>query len=287
MSEFDLDDSFANSIKRFFVFESKMLVIGPIVFLAIAGGIFGIFYFSKTDREKDEIMTSKCLEKTSLNEKYKNIDEATANYDFALARKYLSCYPDRGYIEGESNSLYFGSGKASTNGDGNLYQSNLEKITRSEVAFLILNGETSRAQAVASESNMKEIYKESLPDVINLLIEKKDYHKIFPILAGWKLTDTFNPDGPPNSEYYNGNFKYNEDVQFYNSIIDNVLKNAIINDDPETARKCLLIYSPNAVLDPATKKRTESDQKSILRNKARSAAIITMKESGMKVKITP
>jgi hypothetical protein len=237
------------------------------------------FFVSCTsEREKDEAETKECLEEKTKDEKHKSIEESLANYDFLTARKYLSCYPNTCYnFNGDRLSNSIGEN------DGNKYHEKLTSIVKAEISFLIANGESVKAQNVASESGMENEYQKAIPNVINTLMEKRDYESVFSILTTWTFKTSFNPDVPANrtSEYYPSNLKYNEEAQKYNDMIDNVLKSAVINDDSKTAKKCLPLYVPFAITNPKTAKKDEDDQKSILKNEARIAAKQKMAEAGM------
>jgi hypothetical protein len=110
---------------------------------------------------------------------------------------------------------------------------------------------------------------------------KRDYESVFSILTTWTFKTSFNPDVQANDDNYPSNLKYNEEAQKYNDIIDNVLKSAILNDEPKTAIKCLPLYVPVAITDSKTAKKHKFDQKSILKNEARVAAKQKMAEAGM------
>jgi hypothetical protein len=240
--------------------------------------IISIMLFScKSEQEKDEAETKNCMEAKTENEKFKSIEEALANYDFLTARKYLSCYPNTYYDGGDRENSQFSEKNT------NKYIEKLTLIVKSEISYLIANGETVKAQNVASESGMEEEYQKAIPNIINTLMGKRDYESVFSILTTWTFKTSYNPDVPPNmtSDYYPSNLKYNEEAQKYNDIIDNVLKSAILNEDIKTAKKCLPLYVPVAITDPKTAKKDEGYQKSILKNEARIAAKQKIAESGM------
>ncbi|MEI7594148.1 MAG: hypothetical protein WCK02_00250 [Bacteroidota bacterium] len=269
-----------------------------IIILIVCGLIFGIFKSCKSsDKEKDEKEANECVKEKSENEKYKSIEEAIASYDFVVARKYLNCYKNAGYDNnGDYDNRYSGR-KIKDDSyyleykNSNPYLVNQEKITQAEFAYLIQNGETVRAKSVAKENDMMELYIDAIPDIVNKLIEKKDYDNIFNIITTWTFKYTFSENRPPFYEYdkrYSSNDAqantfYNEEVQLYNNLIDNILKSAIINNDDISAKKCLSLYAPIAVLDPKTKNEDSFNQKSILQNPARDAAIRKITESGMKI----
>ena len=238
--------------------------------------LISLMLFScKSEQEKDEAETKDCMEAKTENEKFKSVEEALANYDFLTARKYLSCYPNTCYnYRGDrmSNNSY-------AKNEGNKYNEKLTSIVKAEISFLIANGESVKAQNVASESGMEEEYQKAIPNVINTLMGKRDYESVFSILTSWTFKTSYNPDVSANRS--DGNLKYNEEVQKYNDMIDNVLKAAILNDDAKSAKKCLPLYVPVAITDPKTAKKEEYYQKSILKNEARIAAKQKMAESGM------
>jgi len=240
--------------------------------------IISIMLFScKSEQEKDEAETKDCMEAKTENEKFKSVEEALANYDFLTARKYLSCYPNTYYLSNgrRESSIY------DWNKNTNKYVEKFTLIVKAEVSYLIANGETVKAQNVASESGMEEEYQKAIPNVINTLMGKRDYESVFSILTTWTFKTSFNPDISANDDYYSSNLKYNEEAQKYNDIIDNVLKSAILNDDIKTAKKCLPLYVPFAITDPKTAKKEKDEQKSILKNEARIAAKQKLAESGM------
>lgn len=238
--------------------------------------ISAFFISCKSQLEEDEEKTEDCMEEKTENEKFKSVEEAIANYDFLTARKFLSCYP---------NTYYYGLGERTSSEYGekntNKYIEKLTLIVKAEISYLIANGESEKAQNVASESGMNEEYQKAIPNVINTLMGKKDYESVFSILTTWTFKTSFNPDVRANNEDYSSNLKYNEEAQKYNDMIDNVLKAAIINDEPKTAKKCLPLYVPVAITDPKTAKKDGFDQKSILKNEARIAAKQKMAEAGM------
>lgn len=240
--------------------------------------LISIMLFScKNEQEKDEAETKDCMEAKTENEKFKSVEEALANYDFLTARKYLSCYPNTHYNGGGRSSEY------DFNKNTNKYIEKLTLIVKAEISYLISNGETVKAQNVASESGMEDEYQKAIPNVINTLMDKKDYESVFSILTTWTFKTSFNPDVPANrtDEYYPSNLKYNAEAQKYNDMIDNVLKAALLNDEPKTAKKCLPLYVPVAITDPKTAKKDGLDQKSILKNEARISAKQKMAEAGM------
>ena len=237
--------------------------------------ISAFFISCKSQLEEDEEKTKDCMEEKTETEKFKSVEEALANYDFLTARKYLSCYPNTYYHEGDR------SHENCCNGNTNKYVEKLTSIVKAEVSFLIANGESVKAQNVASESGMEGEYQKAIPNVINTLMGKRDYESVFSILTTWTFKTSFNPDVQANDDNYPSNLKYNEEAQKYNDIIDNVLKSAILNDEPKTAIKCLPLYVPVAITDPKTAKKDESDQKSILKNEARISAKQKMAEAGM------
>ena len=238
--------------------------------------ICSFFVSCKSQQDEDEAETKDCIEIKSENEKYKSVEEAIANYDFLTARKYLSCYPNTYYNGGDRSS----ESEYGFNKNTNKYVEKLTLIVKAEISFLIANGESVKAQNVASESGMEEEYQKAIPNVINTLMGKRDYESVFSILTTWTFKTSFNPDISAN-EYYSSNLKYNEEAQKYNDMIDNVLKAAIINEDKKTATKCLPLYVPVAITDPKTAKKHETEQKSILKNEARIAAKQKMAEAGI------
>ena len=196
----------------------------------------------------------------------------------------MSCYPNTYYdnYNGRRTSLVLGDKNT------NKYVEKLTLIVKAEIAYMLINGEFSKAQNVATESGLNNEYQKAIPTVINTLMDKRDYDKIFNILTTWTFETSFNPDASPNydaNKNYNiespSNLKYNEESQKYNDMIDNVLKAALINDDPKTAKKCLPLYVPVAITDPKTAKKDSFSQKSILKNEARIAAKQKLAEAGM------
>jgi hypothetical protein len=237
--------------------------------------ICSFFVSCKSKQDEDEAETKDCIEGKTETEKYKSVEEAIANYEFLTARKYLSCYQNTYYdSHGDRDS------ENDWNKNTNKYVEKLTLIVKAEISFLIANGESVKAQNVASESGMEEEYQKAIPNVINTLMGKRDYESVFSILTTWTFKTSFNPDISAN-EYYSSNLKYNEEAQKYNDMIDNVLKAAIINEDKKTAAKCLPLYVPVAITDPKTAKKDETEQKSILKNEARIAAKQKMAEAGM------
>lgn len=218
------------------------------------------------DQFKDEKETYKCIKEKSKKEQYKSIDEAIANFDFSLARKYLSCYPNVCYNVFESRVPCDGLYK-----DTNPYRFNLTKIVRAEVAFLINNNEISRAQNTALESNMLDIYQDVVKAGINTFLEKNDYQRVFTLLTTWNFKHTFNPNqGVRDNDYYNS------ESRIYNNLINTVIRHAIFNKDANTAKQCLQLYLPIAVEDSAT-------GKSVTKHESREAAIQMIRDAGMRV----
>ena len=58
---------------------------------------------------------------------------------------------------------------------------------------MIANGESVKAQNVASESGMENEYQKAIPNVINTLMGKRDYESVFSILTTWTFKTSFNP----------------------------------------------------------------------------------------------
>jgi hypothetical protein len=246
----------------------------------------------KTEREKDEAETKDCLKEKSENEKYKTIEEAIGNFDFVVARKYLGCFPNTGYsLAYKSNSFFKEDrpgGDRNNGSENNKYKENLLTIVRAEIAYWLKNENFTRAKNVAVESGLIEELVIILPDHISGLLEKKQYDKVFPILLSWKFKYDFfesrEPDYEYDKEFYrdnpHANTFYNEEVQTYNDIVDNVFNSALINNETVVMKKCLSMYVPIAVANPKESEKV----KSILRNDSRSAAVKKMIEQGVSLK---
>jgi len=245
-----------------------------------------------TDREKDEAETRCCLEVKSRNEKNKSIDEAIANYDFVTARKYLSCYPNTGYTEARKSRSFFKKdkpgGDRDHDGKNNKYKEYLLQIVKSEISFWLKNDNYNRAKNVAVEAGMLEELSTIMPEYIDKLLAKKDYDAALGVLVQWKFKYDFFETREPENEYDNTYYKdnprantfYNQEIQSFNDLVDNVLNSALINNQNVILKKCISLYVPIAVANP----KENTKIKSVLRNDSKNAALKKISEQGISIK---
>lgn len=177
----------------------------------------------KSDREKDEMKTKECLEKQSENQKYKSIDDALTNYDFAAARNYLGCYCSSCYSFNNGDKKYDCGSE-----DVSPQKQELIKIVRAEISFYISQGEYKRAETTAREADLMELYAKLAGDSFesNLaeMVEKKEFKKIHAFLSDKRKSSQVDYDLDHEPNYYlRGNDVYNNSARSFNSLLDKVL----------------------------------------------------------------
>lgn len=216
---------------------------------------------------------TKSVKKSLPKDAPKSLDEAIASFDWAVAHKYIGCYENaRYYDEKERN-------KEAKN-----------RLFRAEAAFFLSQGELEKAESVAKEMDKMDKYREMLVDELQNMIKQKKYDEVVDILSSWKFTQDYKTevvDAFYDSDYYNNS--YNSEVSTFNDIVDNLLVKAIFESNVELAKKCLLLYVPNAVC--SSKIYTRSDEyknkyhtfKYVLKNTYKEAAQKKLKEAGMQI----
>jgi hypothetical protein len=258
----------------------QLIFLSLLIFLCFESCI------SKSDRDRDEAITKDCLEEKSKEEKYKSIEEALAHYDFVVARKYLSCFPNTGYKEAYKSRNFLKKdrpgGDRDQDGKNNKYKEYLTAIVKAEIAFWLKQDDFNRARSVANEADMFQEIEFALPDYVTSLIEKNQFDKVFSILLSWKFKYDFFESKEPESDYDNTIYKnnptantfYNQEVQTYNDIVDIVFNSALLKNDKTILKKCLSLYVPIAVANPIDNDKVLS----VLRNDSKTAATKRMSD---------
>lgn len=216
---------------------------------------------------------TKSVKKSLSKDAPKSLDEAIASFDWAVAHKYIGCYETARYYDEIKRK-----------------EAAKERLFRAEAAFFLSQGELGKAESVAKEMDKMDLYREMLVDELQNMIKQKKYDEVVSILSSWKFTEDYNTeviDAYYDSDHYNRS--YNSEISTFNDIVDNLLIKAIFESDTELAKKCLLLYVPNAVC--SSKIYTRSDEyknkyhtfKYSLKNTYKEAAQKKLKEAGMQL----
>jgi hypothetical protein len=178
---------------------------------------------SSDDFEKHTEKFNDCVEEKKDEKKYKynNIQEALNAYDFAVARDYLACHPDRDhYWNGEKQSR-----ESEILGTTNPYRDDLKLIVTAEVTYFVSQGEYKKAESTAKEAEMMDVYDkiagQGFEDKLDEMVEKQEYKKVFNYLLNKKEeTQKVSYD---LEEGVNGNTNYMNSVRQFNADLDKVL----------------------------------------------------------------
>lgn len=183
----------------------------------------------------------------------------------------------------------------------------IERINKAQLSVMVVNNSLEDAQYLAQEldampeffdvleHNVQKIYERDFRGLYNMLTR-------FPITASYhaKLSDNCldiylqhaydyaaNHTSAYKEYYYSTNVGYNDEVERYNRLVEQVLDLAIFDGNKEYIRKLLPLFKPIAVENgkKATKKDSWGDQEYDilykLENKAKADAQRKIKEAGI------
>ena len=201
---------------------NKILFTTFISFLIVA-------FTSCNEYKQRQKACDKCMSKVAKKldkDAPSNLDEAIAAYDFDAAHKYYACYEMNHYNAWETG----------------------KKLFRAEATYLLANGEIEKAESLAKEMEQTEIYNDLLAETIPSLIKSKKYNEVVDILASWPFQESYKTEV---TNYYIGyinkvNGDYNDEMTKYNTIVDNLLAAAILDEDVAIIEKCIKLYGPLA-----------------------------------------
>ena len=153
--------------------------------------------------------------------KYANIQEALNAYDFEVARDYLACHPTKDCFNDEGD-------QTSCKGWGvekRPYLDDLNLIVTAEITYFISEGEFKKAESVAKEANLMEVYNkiagQGFEENLDELIDMKDFKKIHSYLTDMRFEyqkTTYNLNSSPGNST-----AYQDKVREFNAILDKVL----------------------------------------------------------------
>lgn len=198
-----------------------------------------------------------------------NFEEALAVYDFEAAHKYLACYSD----------------------NNQAYSTHKVQLGRSEIAYLVSQGEIAKARTTARELgkigrqyDFRIIFNDILAGAIPTMIDNQQYDAVINSLSSWeflydfqeKVSETENPDRV--------NLNYNSEANSYNDLVDALLLKALLMKNKTLVDQCLLLYIPNAFEVSRRRPRegvAEYEVKHELKNTYKLEAMKKIKESGL------
>jgi len=194
------------------------------------------------------------------NRAVEKVEQAIANYDFETAHKYLS---KTGWEKEEMS----------------------EKVARAEITYNVTNGQLEHALQIALETHAESIYSEIMTTEVNKKLSENRLQEAYNILVSWQFSESFKSSSTDwcNDEEKQ-NKKYNEQINSFNSLVDNLMSRAIASKDMSMANNCLVLYKPIAVLSEKTQiDNNHCDFKYELQDLALESAQKKLKAAGMKM----
>jgi hypothetical protein len=177
-----------------------------------------------TDLEKHREEFKECVEnkKEEKDHKYANIQEALNAYDFEVARDYLACHPSRDCYES------YDGDKSSCGGyswETSPYEEDLTLIVTAEITYFIGEGEFKKAESVAKEADLMEVYNKiagkGFEEKLDEMIEKQEFKKIHSFLSDIRFEyqkTSYELDSPPSHSS-----AYVDKAREFNALLDKVL----------------------------------------------------------------
>lgn len=242
----------------------KKIVLG-ITYLVLCGALISCDMSGKGACEKCCNSVQKSLGKDAPQ----SMDEAIALYNWEVAHKYVGCYDN---LTEETDRT-----------------AAKEKLLRAEASYLLNQGESNMAENVAKELGMMVHYQKILAEELPGLIKNNRYKEAVDILTTWVFSEDFREAGEPFdiSEPRNrekDNESYNSEISSFNDLVDILLNRAIIERNVDLAKKCLVLYVPNAVYRATEKVDPQHKYyKYVLKNTYKEAAQKKLREAGMKM----
>lgn len=220
------------------------------------------------------VLTLTSCEKTYTKEQTK-IEKYLSERNFDKAREVALTIPsDEFYYKDMDTRVYY-------------QQEAIDKINKAQLSLLIADNMWYDAEALSHELNADDVFFELFTKNLNKLLRSENYSLIFTILSTHSLSAQFFPTvnnvyftRPGEAEYNSGNFKYNKEVQAYNSVVDGLLNALIMNQDKELLRKCIQLYKKEAVQVSGGE---WDEAKYALKDNARKNAQQKIKDAGIKL----
>lgn len=209
-------------------------------------GIIGVIYLEIDDARNQRVCSK--------------IEQAIADYDFVTAHEYLTKVRD------DKDEM-------------------VEKVARAEITYNVINGQLEHALQIALESHAESIYSEIMTTEVNKKLSENRLQEAYNILVSWQFSESFKSSSTDwcNDEEKQ-NKKYNEQINSFNSLVDNLMSRAIASKDMSMANNCLVLYKPIAVLSEKTQiDNNHCDFKYELQDLALESAQKKLKAAGMKM----